>query len=805
MKGFLVTIAALIVCLQSGLPILAAQGPAQEITPETVRQSIDRAVSYLKRMQKVDGTWPEYINAPGGVTALCTLALLNAGVPADDESVQKALRKLEALDSDRTYVVALQTMAFCQANPAQYRPLIRRNVGKLTKWQKDSGVNAGSWSYPSGPGDNSNTQFALLALHEAETVAGIAVPPVVWRRAKTYWEGCQNLNGSFGYSRTFGQEGTGSMTVAGIASLIIVNDRFRAPSAKVEGEEILCCQPGEQDDDHLRRAMQWLGRNFSVTGNPGTSDGRWLLYYLYGVERVGRMTNQRYFGRDDPMGTGLAGKHDWYREGAEYLIARRQDRMSGYFTGTGPVEENDKCIATALALLFLSKGRRPVLLAKLQHSVADDWNLHRNDVDNLTRYVEKRWRRELTWQVVDLYQASVEDLLQSPVLYLSGNLNPLPRENVQREKLAQKLRDYIDRGGFLLAEQNGPGDRFDDGFRELMKLVFPEPEYRLRLLEPEHPIWRMEEAVPPDQMRRLEGIDFGCRTSVVYLPPDPPEKPRPSLSCLWELSRPGREEKYADSVQRQVDAGLLLGCNILAYATNRQVMTKEMTVFSPVAAKRPGDQLDRSKVVVARLRHPGGCNAAPRALANLMDFVAERTKTRTQARVDLVSLTDDALFQYHLVMMHGRAAFRLTDVERERLRTYLKRGGMLLADSICTSAAFTESFRREMAEVLPDAKLQPIPPSDPIWSDAYGGFDLKTVTRRDPPPRGATGGPLQATLRRVPPELEGIKLDDRWAVVFSPYDISCALEKHDSVECRGYSRADAARIGLNVILYSLQH
>jgi hypothetical protein len=52
--------------------------------------------------------------------------------------------------------------------------------------------------------------------------------------------------------------------------------------------------------------------------------------------------------------------------------------------------------------------------------------------------------------------------------------------------------------------------------------------------------------------------------------------------------------------------------------------------------------------------------------------------------------------------------------------------------------------------------------------------------------------------------LEAIKLDDRYAVVFSPYDLSCALEKQNSLECRGYSRDDAARIGMNVILYSLQ-
>ena len=59
-------------------------------------------------------------------------------------------------------------------------------------------------------------------------------------------------------------------------------------------------------------------------------------------------------------------------------------------------------------------------------------------------------------------------------------------------------------------------------------------------------------------------------------------------------------------------------------------------------------------------------------------------------------------------------------------------------------------------------------------------------------------------VRRGPPELEGIKFGGRYRVIFSPFDLSCALEKRDAQECRGYPREDAARIGLNVLLYSLQ-
>ncbi len=57
-------------------------------------------------------------------------------------------------------------------------------------------------------------------------------------------------------------------------------------------------------------------------------------------------------------------------------------------------------IATSLALLFLSKGRWPVLMAKVQYGSSPSWrirdadkqwNRHRNDVNNLTIHVENKW------------------------------------------------------------------------------------------------------------------------------------------------------------------------------------------------------------------------------------------------------------------------------------------------------------------------------------------------------------------------------------------------------------------------------
>lgn len=775
----------------------AATSLPGQITPEQVRAAIDRGVAFLKSQQRPDGSWTELRGQAGGVTSLASLALLSAGVPPDDEHLQRALRYLERFSKpEATYATSLQTMVFCRANPKQYLAQIDVNVRWLESQQIASGPNKGAWSYGSaqqGSGDNSNSQFALLALHEAERV-GVSARHETWAKAKAYWEDMQNLDGSWGYQRGGFDRATGSMTCAGVAALVICGGRVRQSDAAVADDgRIQCCRRAEEDDARIRRGLDWLGRNFSVTANPGSPGDLWLLYYLYGVERVGRLTGQRFF--VDPQ----RGAHDWYREGAEHLV-RIQDQLSGYWKGIGRIE-SDPVVGTSLALLFLAKGRRPILMAKLKHSLDEDWNAHRGDVENLTHFIESRWKMDLTWQVTDLRAATVEELLESPVLYFSGSLDPLPRAPEDRRQLARKLRDYLDRGGFLLAEANCSAPGFDAGLRALLKEVFPEKEYGLRLIEPQHPIWRAEQPLPPEHFRPLWGVEFGCRTSVVYAPADPPGAPRPSLSCLWELSRPERNRTYPKAVQDQIDAALILGANILAYATNRQFQGREES-FRIAAELGPRDRIERGRLSVAALRHPGGCNAAPRALATLMETAGAKLGIRTAAPPDPIDPAGDALFDYHLVFIHGRHAFRLTDTERQHLRLFLERGGMLFGDAICASSAFAESFRREIAAVLPDQRLEPIPADDPIWTSAYGGFDLKSVTRRDPQPAGATG-PLRASLRKSPPELEGIRLEGRWAVVFSPYDLSCALEKHDSLECRGYTREDAARIGLNVVLYSL--
>jgi hypothetical protein len=189
-------------------------------------------------------------------------------------------------------------------------------------------------------------------------------------------------------------------------------------------------------------------------------------------------------------------------------------------------------------------------------------------------------------------------------------------------------------------------------------------------------------------------------------------------------------------------------------------------------------------------------------LHNLLASISREAGLRVSTDQREVALSDDQLFEYPMLFMHGRNAFHFSDAERKRLKTFLERGGVLMADAVCTSDQFAASFRKEMAAMFPDQPLAKIPASDPLFSSEFGGFDLKSVGRRDPQ-RRAAGAPLKASIREVAPELEAVTLGQRYAVIFSPYDLSCALERHESLECPGYIREDAARIGINIVLYAL--
>lgn len=777
-RTWLIALLACAAMIASGSAAFSQQPSG--VTAGQVNEAIARGVRFLKSEQREDGTWEERPLYAGGLTPLATLALLQSGCDVTDEAVAKALRRLRSFRPDATYTASLQTMVFCHAEPERDLLLIQRNVRWLEEHQIRAGENAGMWAI-AAPGtpdhtDNSMTHMAMLALYEAERV-GVMAEEETWRLALGYWRRSQNSDGSWGWGP--GYPGTGSMTAAGIASLLAASQRLEPGDARVAGEAIACCQP-QAPNKQLDAANSWLARNFSVNRNPGVD--YWHSYYLFALERVGRITAQRFIG-----------DHDWYREGAETVVGLQLPN-GAWPSDLDEEHLNDQRVSTSFYLLFLAKGRRPLLLAQVKHDPLGDWHRHRGALHNLVASVEHAWQLPLAHQVVDPDPATVEDLLQTPVLYISGHDAPQFTADEKR-----KLRMYVDRGGFLFFDQSCQGGEFDAAVRQLMAELFPEPDAKLAPLPPSHPIWRMEQAIDPDAAPVVLGVEVSCRTAVVYTPGD--------LACRWELMGRGREYKYAPEVRSRIQQAETLGLNILAYATNREVVFKDPAL--PTIGNDGEVDHSRGQIRIANILHLGGCEGAPGALRSLLQL-ADRELKVTMAVPQEVSLASPALFSNNFLMFHGRSSFELTPAERAGLKEFVSRGGTILADAICANREFAESLRRELGIIFPETPLAPIPPDDRLFTPEFGGYDLSRVSRRPPgatEPRAVTndrpGGPARAGGGTTgPPQLEAITIDGRHAVIFSPYDLSCSLEG-PAPQCEGYSRQDAARISLNALLYAI--
>jgi hypothetical protein len=127
----------------------------------------------------------------------------------------------------------------------------------------------------------------------------------------------------------------------------------------------------------------------------------------------------------------------------------------------------------------------------------------------------------------------------------------------------------------------------------------------------------------------------------------------------------------------------------------------------------------------------------------------------------------------------------------------------LFGDAICGSQEFADALKAELTHLAPEGQWRRLERAHPLFTDAFHGFRIDTVRLRDPV-RGGGDDPLTTRWITTTPLLEGFFLEGRPVVIFSPYDLSCALERGASLDCKGYAPADAARIAANILLYALR-
>jgi hypothetical protein len=374
---------------------------------EKVNAAIDLGAKWLVAQQDPQGVWPsraaeslETDKGRQGVQAFCLLTLLKCGADDKDPAVKLGLDRWKDLyqaDKDasvlRTYDAGVSLMMLdALYNPTEKPPKDMKYIApkkgkcKYTKEAEDwartlveflvtsRNVEALGWRYPNagsdGSVDLSNTQYAVLGLWAAAR-CGFDAPPAVWEAVVDYclknqapegpavdrWienpayePGGVDRYGPFlpagkdqarGWAYLPGtQTWTGSMTTAGLAALAIAKDRLRAANRLDKGIE-------KDIDRSMTDGIAWMSSNFAVEKNPGVaSDNGWHFYYLYGLERAGALAGLVHFG-----------KHDWYREGARYLLSRQSA------DGGWPVDAPERTaihqtrvLETCFALLFLRRA-----------------------------------------------------------------------------------------------------------------------------------------------------------------------------------------------------------------------------------------------------------------------------------------------------------------------------------------------------------------------------------------------------------------------------------------------------------------
>jgi hypothetical protein len=572
-----------------------------------------------------------------------------------------------------------------------------------------------------------------------------------------------------------------TMTTAGLCGLLItgmdlaIGKQVLRPDGSAENCGVY------EENEPVAKALGWIGRAFpSEITLETASDWDSPFYCLYGIERAGRLTGQRYFGG-----------HDWYEIGCRYLVSIQKPDGSWYSGGGRRQADSWPIIATSFSLLFLSKGRTPVLITKMAYGAADstDWNNKRSDMRYLVEFTSRELfkKKPLAWQVFDVRERAVEtreaqtqlaaELLPSPLVFFNGH------HFAPRGKEESILKEYLENGGFILAEACCGDKNFDQDFRALVKRLFPDND--LKPLPPEHPVWLASGkfAVPPNVFP-LEGVQHGCKTVIIYSP-----KP---LAGYWEANQ---HDKGNGKLAFQ------LGANIIAYATGLEPPRPRLSQVEIVRDDaRP--QIKRGFLKVAQLRHEGDWQPAPKAMRNLM---AEARKLGLDVILETAPRypSDEGVLDYRFLYMHGRNAFRENKSDLKHLLFNLKSGGTLFADACCGSAKFDESFRKFMEELWSEdkLKLEPIPLDDSLFGEALNKVPIKTVRCRR---LAADGKRVDPEYKEMPPALEGIKYGGRWVVIYSRYDIGCALERNQSADCLGHDPESAFRLGRAALLYSLK-
>ncbi|HSH95211.1 MAG TPA: DUF4159 domain-containing protein, partial [Roseimicrobium sp.] len=344
--------------------------------------------------------------------------------------------------------------------------------------------------------DSSCSQFGVLGMWALERT-GLEIPDAYWQAVEAAWKKNQEADGGWKYvAGNVDRPTTLGMTAAGIATLFVTQDYLGSKS-------VTKCA-GNTTNVPISRAMAWMESHLPGAMNDmrGARNDQVPLYDLFTLERIGLASGFKY-----------VGKTDWYREGANALVEKQSPE--GGWSNFGPGA------GTSLGLIFLCRGRSPVVMNKLQYSLSTpqkpvaeaNWNQRPRDAANLTRFIAKQMERELNWQIVNL-DGDIDDLHDSPILYISGN-QPLQFSEAEEGKL--KL--FVEQGGLILGHADCADAQFTKSFKALGKKLFGNAG-EFRNLEATHPIYTRQQFLAKSWKSKPElmALSNGVRELMLLLP-----------------------------------------------------------------------------------------------------------------------------------------------------------------------------------------------------------------------------------------------------------------------------------------------
>jgi len=742
----------LIVMLTGAMAAVAAgQRVKRRAYREVADRDIDRAIGaaqrFLWKQQENNGLWHHHHIRPGlprgGPTAIALFALLDSGVKPTDERIKKGLDALVDVKTQNLYVIATRAMALSQAvaqGREDYRAPLVRDLAWLTKNAARSGA---AWGYggPQRTGDNSCSQFALLALWEADR-AGLDIDVNLLRAVEQTWISRQKEDGGWTYpgepAAARKSDSTLSMTSAGLASLFVCQDVLSLASGPYRHQRA------------VDRGWAFLADGLTEAY---IQDG----YLAFCVQRVGIASGHKFID-----------EFDWFAAGAETLC--EPNPFGRRYRGKwGPV------VRASFELLFLARGRIPLVFNKLDFGGGELWNFHSRDVARFSEYMRRAFERRMRWQVVDV-RDDVRLLLDAPILLVSS-----PRRPELTDEQWAKLREYTLRGGTLLMISTNQSKAFLDAAKEKLGALYAEQRklarqhYDLQPMPGEHPVYSAHKPVErAAAMAPMWGVSDGTRLLAVIC--------RRDLPAAWQRRM---------TTTRQVDFDL--GANFFFYATGGNSLPRHLR---PVFADTGGEI--RHRVRVAWLRHGGNWYTQPYAL----DYLSQKLTAENRVAIDVrvgAEISPGGLAGADLAWMTGTGEFELGDKQVEALRDYLARGGTLFINAVGGSRAFQRPVRGLLRKLFPEATegAEAAPEDSPLLTGKCGEF------------RGPRIAGLERTkafrlaVPEPPPPLQVCQVSGQTAIVLAANGIHDTLDGHTAHDARSYMPQSARNLAANVVLYAL--